>query len=155
MKRTMCGRGGEETALSTIPSGPPSAKERSQNSLESVALSYALGGTESGGDVHNGFQMSGCSCLLSRERQEALGSRERGADGQAWWFRQTSIHFACVILTAFQKARLALCVRTKSLQSCLTLCDPTDCSPPGSSVHGILQARILEWGAMPFSRGSS
>ena len=30
-------------------------------------------------------------------------------------------------------------------QSCPTLCDPTDCSPPGSSVHGILQARILEW----------
>ena len=34
-------------------------------------------------------------------------------------------------------------------------CDPTDCSLPGSSVHGILQARILEWIAMPFSRGSS
>lgn len=49
MKRTMCGRGKEETALSTIPSGPPSAKERSQNSLESVALCHALGGTESGG----------------------------------------------------------------------------------------------------------
>ena len=43
----------------------------------------------------------------------------------------------------------------KSLQSCLTLCDPMDCSPPGSSVHGILQARILEWVAMPSSRGSS
>ena len=42
-----------------------------------------------------------------------------------------------------------------SLQSCSILCDPTDCSPPGSSVHGILQARILEWGAMPSSRGSS
>ena len=40
-------------------------------------------------------------------------------------------------------------------QSCLTLCDPVDCSPPGSSVHGILQARILEWGAISFSRGSS
>ena len=40
-------------------------------------------------------------------------------------------------------------------QSCLTLCDPMDCSPPGSSVHGILQARILEWVAIPFSRGSS
>ena len=40
-------------------------------------------------------------------------------------------------------------------QSCLTLCDPTDCSPPGSSIHGILQARILEWVAIPFSRGSS
>ena len=39
----------------------------------------------------------------------------------------------------------------KSLQSCLTLCDPMDCSPPGSSVHGILQARTLEWVAMPSS----
>ena len=38
-------------------------------------------------------------------------------------------------------------------QSCL--CDPLDCSPPGSTVHGILQATILEWVAIPFSRGSS
>ena len=38
---------------------------------------------------------------------------------------------------------------------CLTLCDPVDCSLPGSSVHGILQARIPEWVAMPSSRGSS
>ena len=40
-------------------------------------------------------------------------------------------------------------------QSCPTLCDPMDCSPPGSSVHGILQARILEWVAICFSRGFS
>ena len=40
-------------------------------------------------------------------------------------------------------------------QSCPTLCDPMDCSPLGSSVHRILQARILEWVAFPFSRGSS
>ena len=39
----------------------------------------------------------------------------------------------------------------KSLKSCLTLCDPMDYSPPGSSVHGILQARILEWVALSFS----
>ena len=39
----------------------------------------------------------------------------------------------------------------KSLQSCLTLCDPTDGSPSGSTVPGILQARILEWGAIAFS----
>ena len=39
----------------------------------------------------------------------------------------------------------------KSLQSCPTVCDPMDGSPPGSSVHGILKARILEWVAMPFS----
>ena len=43
----------------------------------------------------------------------------------------------------------------KLLQSCLTLCNPVDCSPPGSSLHGILQARMLEWVAMPSSRGSS
>ena len=43
----------------------------------------------------------------------------------------------------------------KSLQSCPVLCDPMDCSPPGSSVHRLLQASILEWVAMPSSRGSS
>ena len=40
-------------------------------------------------------------------------------------------------------------------QSCPTLCHPVDCSPPGSPIHGILQARILEWVAISFSRGSS
>ena len=48
-----------------------------------------------------------------------------------------------------------VCMCGKSLHLCLTLCDAMDCSPPGSSVHGILQARILEWVAMPSSRGSS
>ena len=46
-------------------------------------------------------------------------------------------------------------VKMSVAQLFLTLCDPVDCSPPGSSVHGILQARILEWVAIPFSRGSS
>ena len=46
-------------------------------------------------------------------------------------------------------------LRVLVTQSCLTLCDPMDCSLPGSSVHGILQARILEWVGIPFSRGSS
>ena len=40
-------------------------------------------------------------------------------------------------------------------QSCPTLCDPMDCSLPGSSLHGILQARVLEWVAITFSKGSS
>ena len=47
---------------------------------------------------------------------------------------------------------------TKSIQvtqSCLTPCDPMDCSPPGSSVHQIPQARTLEWVTISFSRGSS
>ena len=48
-----------------------------------------------------------------------------------------------------------ICVRARLLLSCLTLCDPLDYSLPGSSVHGILQARILEWVAIYSSRGSS
>ena len=43
----------------------------------------------------------------------------------------------------------------KSLQACLSVCNPMEHSQPGSSAHGILQARILEWVAMPSSRGSS
>ena len=46
-------------------------------------------------------------------------------------------------------------VHAQSLQLCPTVCNPMDCNPQGSSVHGILQARILEWVAMPSSRGSS
>ena len=42
-----------------------------------------------------------------------------------------------------------------NMLSCVRLCNSMDCSPPGSSIHGILQARILEWVALPSSRGSS
>ena len=50
---------------------------------------------------------------------------------------------------------LLQCIKVKSesivAQSCLSLSDPVDCSPPGSFVHGIFQARVLEWGAIAFS----
>ena len=55
---------------------------------------------------------------------------------------------------SYQEA-LHACVCAKSLQPCLTFCDPMDCSPAGSSVYEILQAKILEWVVMPSSRGSS
>ena len=47
-----------------------------------------------------------------------------------------------------------MCMHAQSLQLCSTLCDPVDCCPPGFSVQGILQARILEWAATPSSRRS-
>ena len=54
---------------------------------------------------------------------------------------------------------LLQCMKVKSesevTQSCLTLSDPMDCSPPGSSVHGTLQARVLEWGPIAFSKGTA
>ena len=65
-----------------------------------------------------------------------------------------SWHYICFSIVC------SMCLHAKLLQSCevkllSTLCDPMDCSLPGSSVHGILQARILEGVAMPLSRGSS
>ena len=45
--------------------------------------------------------------------------------------------------------------KSKVAQSCPTLCDPMDCSPPGFSFHGIFQAWVLEWGTISFPRGSS
>ena len=58
----------------------------------------------------------------------------------------------CVCVCVCARARAQGVLVT---QLCPTLCHPMDCSPPGSSVHGILQARILEWIVIPFSRGSS
>ena len=60
--------------------------------------------------------------------------------------------YVCVCVCARMHSRTHVCSVTSS---CLTLCDPKDYSPPGSSIHGILQARILEWVAMPVLRGSS
>ena len=51
--------------------------------------------------------------------------------------------------------QIHICAACSVAQSCLTLCDPVDYSPPGSSAHRISQARILEWVAISFSRGSS
>ena len=55
----------------------------------------------------------------------------------------------------FRQILFSLGNTSEVAQSCPTLCDPVDCSPPGSSVHGISQARILEWVVITFFRGSS
>ena len=60
-----------------------------------------------------------------------------------------------VMSLLFNMLFAAAAAAAKSLQSCLTLCDPIDGSPPGSSVLGISQASILEWVAISFSRGYS
>ena len=65
---------------------------------------------------------------------------------------------SCHISKLFQQYKACSelpCRPVKSLQSCLTLCDPMDCSPPGSSVLLASPGKILEWAAMPSSRGSS
>ena len=67
----------------------------------------------------------------------------------------TSPTLADGVFTAEPTGKTNSCVRAKLLQSYLILCDPMDSTPPGSTVHGIFQARILEWVAVPSSRGSS
>ena len=56
----------------------------------------------------------------------------------------------CASLSTLVNSNAHACVVS---QSCLTFCDPMDCSPPGSSVHGVLQARILEWIVIAFLQG--
>ena len=68
---------------------------------------------------------------------------------QSRWKRNCEYHYWLYMLLIFIK------VKSEVTQLCLTLCDPTDCSLPGFSIHGIFQARILEWVAISFSRGSS
>ena len=71
-------------------------------------------------------------------------------------FTQTEGHYS---MSAYSELKInytalhknAAAAAAKSLQSCPTLCDPIDGSPPGSPVPGILQARVLEWGAIAFS----
>ena len=70
-----------------------------------------------------------------------------------YWFCHTLtwIHHGCLKSTLRNIFLLPAAAAAKSLQSCPTLCDPIDGGPPGSAVPGILQARILEWGAISFS----
>ena len=75
-----------------------------------------------------------------------------------FYFIETYLIYNIVLLivSSVQQRDSGMCaVLCLVAQLCWTLCDPMGCSPPGSSVHGILQARILEWVAMPSSKGSS
>ena len=60
----------------------------------------------------------------------------------------------CVCVCLCEHGNVNLKSESEVAQSCPTLCDPMDYSPPGSSLHGILQARVLEWVVISFSKGS-
>ena len=93
---------------------------------------------------------------------------ENSMDRGAWWARGPWCHkesnateHTCTCIPSIHSSihPFIICiqidVKVLVAQSYLTLCAPMDCGPPGSSVHGIFQARILEWGATSYSRGSS
>ena len=75
-------------------------------------------------------------------------------DIDLWWYPQKVA--SCLFPVRGPYSCLSVCVHACSVaQSCLTLCNPMDCSPSGSSVHGIFQARIMQWVAISYSRRSS
>ena len=87
----------------------------------------------------------GCQSNFGKEGSKRAGYLSSGS----------SPAFSCLQLIINVSFGVSYMLSPKLLQSHLTLCNPVDCSPPGFSVHGILQARVLEWVAMPSSRGSS
>ena len=93
-------------------------------------------------EVNQAFFLAWPPFLCTLSKTYPLASKKRSASDTGWAQNpSTSVYlFMCACSVA---------------QSCLTACDPLDCSLPGSSVHGIFQARILEWVAMPSSRGPS
>ena len=92
--------------------------------------------------------------LCENECIKATPKRKSAGDGSRKWLK---VSRAGVPFSLSYSLYLALSIPWLCLvtQSCPTLCDPMDCNLPDSSVHGILQARIREWVAIPFSRGSS
>ena len=94
-------------------------------------------------------------CMLGNGNPLQYSCLENSMERGAWWAPVGHMRNVCSReVTKSDTTEWLTHMHAKSLQSCLTLCDPMDCSLPGSSVHGILQARILEWVAMSFSRGS-
>ena len=69
-----------------------------------------------------------------------------------WWVKYSTPVQNNAIIKSIRLQRKPVVLKLSVTQLCLTLCDPMNCSPPGSSVHGILQARILEWVVISFSR---
>ena len=107
------------------------------------------------GGSHGQRNLAGCSPGSHRELDGLSTHTWKAVSGQKFCkppalcilYLSTKSSFSYIVNPSAAAATL--------LQSCPTLCDPIDSSPPGSSVPGILQARTLEWGATSFSRGSS
>ena len=91
---------------------------------------------------------TGCSRLVSPHRSPRRGRRHRRERGAGLLGRFSSLRAGAGLVPGLRGLAAAA---AKSLQSCPTLCDPIDGSPPGSAVPGILQSRVLESGAIAFS----
>ena len=105
--------------------------------------------------TEHGIPKQHLQMAIGTHKQKEGWKTKRIPNGESSKQEIFNVHLMLSKLTAVSYTWNKHDVCAKSLQSCLTLCNPTDCSPPGSSVHGALHAGILEWAATPSSRGSS
>ena len=120
----------------------------------SSVLVWRIPWTEEAGEVQSIGSQTRLK-WLSSHAQCVIGQRILRPPG----LHPLQLHPSCT-LRGYYREETILALHSPSearevAQSCLTLCDPMDCSLQGSSVHGIFQARVLEWVAISFSRGSS
>ena len=159
---------------------PWTARRSNQSILKEISPEYSLEGLR----LKLKFQYFGHKMQRANSLEKTLrlgkieGRRRRGWQRTRWlvgitdsmdmslsklWEMVKNREACCAIVHEVTKNRTLLsywtqfnfCLESEVTQSCLTLCDPMDYNLPGSSVHGIFQARILEWVAISFSRGSS
>ena len=147
MGRDTCQRNrGASPPTSETPAGkksPPSSSLRRDDPDGKTGTSLAVQLRPCASDAGGVGSIPGWgtrSHMAKKKKKE----RERGS-----WKTLVCRGEPCILVSP------SLSYGAESFQSCPTLCDTIDCSPPGTSVHGILQARILEWVTISFSRGSS
>ena len=120
----------------------------------SSILAWRVPWTEEPGELQSmGSQKVGHN-LATKQQQVVAAVTTQRYTSKCFMCKNT-LMFIQNFLNTCKCLSVTACMHAKSFQKCPTLCNPMDCSPPGSSVHGILQARILMWVIMPSSRGSS
>ena len=126
-----------------------SSQEDSQDSTVLSAMIYYSKGHRAQSAMHSGYQEN--ERKLPRNGSQWSHEDMLNSPADVTTYMKHCLPGKLTGLTVLLRA-CHICTCCPSVtQSCPTLCDPMDCSPPGSSVHGILQARILEWAAISFS----
>ena len=140
----------QETQVST-PQSRRSPGEGNSNPFQYSCLENPMNRGAWQATVHGGHKQTLLLLqLLSRFSRVRLCATPKTAAHQAprpWDSPGKNTGVGCHFLLQCMKVKS----ESEATQSCPTLSDPMDCSPPGSSVHGIFQARVLEWGAIAFS----
>ena len=117
-----------------------------KNSANQQGCRHQSGAVESGSQGF-GPRLQFCCCCCQVASVVSVQPIDGSPPGSPWDSPGKNTGVGCHVLLRCMKVKS----ESEVAQSCPTLSDPMDCSPPGSSVHGVFQARVLEWGAIAFS----